>query len=93
MLFYSVFKTLIGQEVTVELKNDLAIRGVLESVDQFLNLKLDQTRVEDEERHPHLRSVKNCFLRGSVVRYVRIADGALDEEALHDATRREARPT
>jgi hypothetical protein len=28
MLFYSYFKTLVGQEVTVELKNDLAITGV-----------------------------------------------------------------
>jgi len=27
MLFYSYFKTLVGQEVTVELKNDLAITG------------------------------------------------------------------
>lgn len=28
MLFYSFFKTLHGKEVVVELKNDLAIRGV-----------------------------------------------------------------
>ena len=34
MLFYSYFKTLVGQEVTVELKNDLAIVGTLHSVDQ-----------------------------------------------------------
>lgn len=33
-LIFSVFKTLTDQEVTVELKNDLSITGVLKSVDQ-----------------------------------------------------------
>ena len=30
----------MGKEVIVELKNDLSITGVLDSVDQFLNIKL-----------------------------------------------------
>jgi U6 snRNA-associated Sm-like protein LSm2 len=34
MLFYSYFKTLVGKQITVELKNDLAIVGTLHSVDQ-----------------------------------------------------------
>ncbi|XP_042465800.1 uncharacterized protein LOC122048275 [Zingiber officinale] len=38
-LFFSYFKELVGKEVTVELKNDLAIRGTLHSVDQYLNIK------------------------------------------------------
>jgi U6 snRNA-associated Sm-like protein LSm2 len=33
-LIFSVLKTLTGQEVTVELKNDLSISGKLKSVDQ-----------------------------------------------------------
>jgi hypothetical protein len=33
-LIFSVFKTLTDQTVTVELKNDLLITGVLKSVDQ-----------------------------------------------------------
>jgi small nuclear ribonucleoprotein (snRNP)-like protein len=53
-LFYSFFKTLVDQRVTVELKNDLAITGVLKSVDQFLNIKLDDIQVIDEERYPHM---------------------------------------
>jgi U6 snRNA-associated Sm-like protein LSm2 len=53
-LFYSFFKTLVDQQVTVELKNDLAITGVLKSVDQFLNIKLDDIHVVDEERYPHM---------------------------------------
>lgn len=35
-LIFSVFKTLTDQKVTVELKNDLAITGVLKSVDQYV---------------------------------------------------------
>jgi small nuclear ribonucleoprotein (snRNP)-like protein len=40
--------------VTVELKNDLAITGVLHSVDQYLNIKLTSTRVVDEAKYPHM---------------------------------------
>jgi small nuclear ribonucleoprotein (snRNP)-like protein len=77
--------------VTVELKNDLAISGTLHSVDQYLNIKLNNTRVVNEQKYPYMvrvlaqalqawrlttpvsllqRSVKSCFIRGSVVRYV-----------------------
>merc|ERR1711902_197369 len=72
MLFYSFFKTLTGKEVTVELKNDLAITGILHSVDQYLNIKLNEIKVVDESKHPHLMAVKNCFIRGSVVRYIQL---------------------
>ena len=48
----------------MELKNDVAIRGSLHSVDQYLNIKLVDIRVVDEEKYPHLMSVKNCFIRG-----------------------------
>jgi len=60
-------------QVTVELKNDLAITGVLHSVDQYLNIKLTSTRVVDEAKYPHMMSVRNCFIRGSVVRYVHVS--------------------
>jgi U6 snRNA-associated Sm-like protein LSm2 len=75
MLFYSYFKTLVGKEVTVELKNDLAITGTLHSVDQYLNVKLDNVRVVNEVKYPQMMSVKNCFIRGSVVRYVQVSLG------------------
>jgi small nuclear ribonucleoprotein (snRNP)-like protein len=54
LVFYSFFKTLVDQEVTVELKNDLAIKGILKSVDQFLNIKLDEISVLEENKYPHL---------------------------------------
>ena len=40
MLFYSFFKTLVGKEVCVEMKNDVVLTGVLLSVDQYLNMIL-----------------------------------------------------
>ena len=89
-MFYSYFKTLVGKPVVVELKNDLAVEGTLVSVDQYLNIKLEHTRVTDEARYPHMRSVRNCFIRGSVVRYVQLPKDAVDVDILHDATRREA---
>ncbi|GAB1524694.1 U6 snRNA-associated Sm-like protein LSm2 [Rhizoctonia solani] len=106
MLIFSVFKTLTDQEVTVELKNDLSITGVLKSVDQFLNVRLDAIKVHDEARHPHMVSldillvglplpieqmaVKNCFIRGSVIRYVQLPASGVDTQLLEDATRKEA---
>ncbi|CAH6719031.1 U6 snRNA-associated Sm-like protein LSm2 [[Candida] jaroonii] len=90
MLFFSFFKTLVDQEVVVELKNDIEIKGVLKSVDQYLNLKLDNISCTNETKYPHLTSVKNLFIRGSTVRYVRINPNAVDCTLLQDASRREA---
>lgn len=36
-------------------------------------------------------SVNNCFIRGSVVRYIHLPKDAVDLEVLHDATRRNHR--
>lgn len=36
-------------------------------------------------------SVNNCFIRGSVVRYIHLPKEAVDLEVLHDATRRNHR--
>ena len=60
MLFYSMFKTLVGKEIAVELKNDVALTGTLHSIDQYLNIKLLDARVVDALRRPgrlHLRAV------------------------------------
>ena len=71
MLFYSFFKSLVGKDVVVELKNDLSICGTLHSVDQYLNIKLTDISVTDPDKYPHMLSVKNCFIRGSVVRWAK----------------------
>jgi hypothetical protein len=38
-------------------------------------------------------SVKNCFIRGSVVRYVQLPAEEVDTQLLQDATRKEATQT
>ena len=103
-------------QVTVELKNDLAITGTLHSIDQYLNIKITNTRAENPEKYPHMVSsssavgevcasrvvrpdgdcfvqisVRSCFIRGSVVRYIHLPADGVDVELLHEATRREAR--
>lgn len=93
MLFYSFFKTVVGKEVSVELKNDLIVRGTLHSVDQFLNIRLTDVRAADDHQHPYIMSVKNCFIRGSVVRYVELPRDGVDVELLHEASRKEANKT
>jgi small nuclear ribonucleoprotein (snRNP)-like protein len=55
-LFYSFFKTLVGKEVAVELKNDVELTGKLHSVDQYLNVKLEDVQVVKKERYPQLVS-------------------------------------
>uniref|UniRef100_A0A914EKM0 U6 snRNA-associated Sm-like protein LSm2 n=1 Tax=Acrobeloides nanus TaxID=290746 RepID=A0A914EKM0_9BILA len=89
MLFFSFFKSLVGKDVVVELKNDLSIMGTLHSVDQYLNMKLSEITVADPERHPHMLSVKNCFIRGSVIRYVQLPADQVDTQLLQEASRKE----
>ena len=72
----SFFKTLVDHEVTVELKNDISIKGVLKSVDQFLNIKLDDIQVVEELKYPHLVSPASyCFHLQTTTGILRGADG------------------
>lgn len=109
MLFDSFFRSLIGKDVVLELKNDLNIAGTLHSVDQYLNFKLTDITVLDAhvsmtgrpipalidpysspQKFPYMLSVKNCFVRGSVVRYVQLPVDDIDVTLLQDATRKAA---
>ena len=91
-IFLSFFKTLVGKEIAVELKNDVVMTGTLHSVDQYLNVKLLNVKVINPEKYPQLIALKNCFVRGSVVRYIQIPPEHVDTELLQDATRRENAP-
>ena len=54
MLFLSLFKSLEGKTVLIELKNSLQIRGTLSSVDHHHNMKIDNVEVVDKESFPQL---------------------------------------
>lgn len=88
-IFLTFFKTMLGKTIVVELKNDIKIQGVLESIDQFLNFKLNDITVLDAEKYPHLMTVRNCFIRGSVVRYVQVPASEVNTELLQDSCRKE----
>lgn len=60
-LFYSFFKTLIGKEIAVELKNDVALMGTLHSVDQYLNIKLLNVSVVEGDKFPQLVRRSNAI--------------------------------
>lgn len=68
MLFFSFFKTLVNERVSVELKNGVILQGTLISVDQYLNIKLNDISVDAGVQYPQLGALKNCFVRGSVIR-------------------------
>lgn len=93
MLFFSFFRTLAERnvQVTVELKNDLCITGILQSADQFYNLKLMNISVNEPDKYPQMLSCKSCFIRGSVVRYVHLPAHEVDTDLLQDGCRREAK--
>jgi len=65
--------------------------GKLHSVDQYLNIKLTDVQVVDGERFPQLQAMSNCFIRGSVVRYVQIPKDEVDTEMLQDAARQQSK--
>ena len=77
-----------GKEVCIEMKNDVVLTGTLLSVDQYLNMLANV--VVDSTSHPQLSAMKNCFIRGSVVRYIQIPKEEVDTELLQDAARKEA---
>ena len=62
MIFFSLFKTLEGKVILLELKNSLQIRGTLSSVDQYLNLKLENVEVVDKESFPQLVRIERVVL-------------------------------
>jgi small nuclear ribonucleoprotein (snRNP)-like protein len=91
-IFLSFFKTLVGKEIAVELKNDVVMTGTLHSVDQYLNIKLLNVKVINPDKYPQLAALQDCFVRGSVVRYIQIPPEYVDTELLQDAARKENAP-
>ena len=82
----------MGKEIAVELKNDVVLTGTLHSVDQYLNVKLLNVQVVQPDKYPQLTALQNCFIRGSVLRYIQINPENVDTELLQDAARKENAP-
>ncbi|KAH0607285.1 uncharacterized protein H6S33_003273 [Morchella sextelata] len=88
MPFFSLFKTLINFEVTVELKDGMVFRGTLASIDSYFNMTLkDITIVNAAGNEAVLFALNSIFLRGNSLRYIHLPADAVDTAALQDATR------
>lgn len=88
MLFLSLFKTLHGNKVEIELKNGFILTGILDTVDQYHNVKLKDVKAQDPIKYPHLASVSQLFIRGSLIRHISLPPERIDFELLHESTRR-----
>ncbi len=77
-----------------ELTAAFHVMSPLESVDYRIHttsrgpVTLSNPAVPYAPAHCTQMSVKNCFIRGSVVRYVQMPSSAVDTQLLEDATRR-----
>ncbi|OAF66362.1 U6 snRNA-associated Sm-like protein LSm2 [Intoshia linei] len=71
MFYLPFFKGLIGKQIIIELKNDMVITGILSSVDQYMNFKLNEISV-DIEKFPHMLSTRNSFVRGSCISFIQL---------------------
>lgn len=89
MLIFSVFKTLINKEITVELNDGSKISGKLESLDQFHNISLKDITVHNPECCPHLSLCSDLFIRAPFIYQVELPKAFIDTDLLEDATRRE----
>ena len=87
MLFYSVFKTLLGEQISIELKNDIKLRGKLLAIDHYLNIKLED--IESLSGNELLNELEHVFLRGSMIRYIHLDPKSIDTSLLQDASRKE----
>ncbi|KAH8032554.1 hypothetical protein HPB51_026007 [Rhipicephalus microplus] len=74
LLFYSFFKSLVGKDVVVELKNDLSMCGTLHSVDQYLNIKLTDISVTEQDKYPHMIASMGMTRNINAVRFT--SDGS-----------------
>lgn len=89
MLFYSLFKTLVNERITIELKNGVILEGNLHSVDQYLNVKLVEVKSLESKGRPFYQNCKTCFIRGSCVKYMVLPKEKVKTDLLEEATRRE----
>ena len=55
----------------------------------IIHFQLTDISITDPEKYPHMLSVKSCFIRGSVVRYVQLPADEVDTQLLQDAARKE----
>jgi U6 snRNA-associated Sm-like protein LSm2 len=89
-VFHRMFKQLIGNPVIIELKNQAIIKGILESSDNFLNMKLIDLELLNGESFPQLPRISSAFIRGSSIRYVHLPPQEINLEEIRAVSRAQA---
>lgn len=84
MLFHAYFTERLGTKVRVILKNNMSVDGVLAAADPYMNIRLSDARVADS---PILCALKDCSIRGSAIKYLRLPPDETGMERLTEATR------
>ena len=89
-MFYSVLRSLSEKlvKVTLELKNDIEINGNITSVDNNLNIALNNVTV-DEDKYPQFIGVKSCFVRGNTIRYIHFNKNEVEYDLIEEACKKE----
>ena len=87
-MFYAVLKSVSqnNSEITVELKNDMKIKGNLVNVDTNLNLVI--SKVGTEENIHQLKYSNNIFIRGNVIRYIHFNKKEVNTELIEEACKK-----
>ena len=89
-MFYAILKSICqnNSKVTVELKNDMEIKGNLVSVDTNLNLVISKPNFDEAENIHQLKNTYNIFIRGNVIRYILFDKKEMNTELIEEACKK-----
>jgi len=71
-----------GKKIMLELKDKQIVTGVLQLCDIAMNLHLKNVVIEDQQGKKRL--VKECFLKGQNINYVKIDPRVLEKQYLFE---------
>lgn len=84
MLFFEYFRKYVNKKITLYLKNELVITGILKSVDPYLNMQIISPEVSPD--CPGLGKISKCSVRGSSIKTVDLEKDIELEARVTDAT-------
>ncbi|OQS55465.1 LSM2 [Ecytonucleospora hepatopenaei] len=90
MLFYEYFLLHLEKEITIYFKNDIVLKGVLKSVDVFLNVVLDRVqilngKVEGFDIKNTAKNLQKMFIRGSSIKSIDLCILGIEERVTEAA--------
>ncbi|KEI39248.1 uncharacterized protein L969DRAFT_61761, partial [Mixia osmundae IAM 14324] len=77
MLPDSLLQAALGKPMLVELKNGETFNGHLSGADNFMNLTLKEV-YQTSANGDQFWKLPECYLKGHMIKYVRVADNVLD---------------